>query len=137
MSEGFDMARELILDHARNPRHWTLLSDADFDHAEENPLCGDSLHLTLSIDDQGVIREVGWAGHGCAISQASASLLGEHLIGMPLEQARQLTRQDVLDLLGLSQALSINRMKCALLSLKVLILGTSGQDTWEQIEDMR
>ena len=124
MSDLSDLSRENILDHARAPRHWGLLHPADVDHTEENPLCGDSLHLTLRIDDYHVIQEVGWEGHGCAISQASASMLGERLIGMTLDDARQISRDEMLQMVGL--ALSPNRMKCALLSLKALVVGTEG-----------
>lgn len=132
MNESLDFYREHILDHARSPRNWGLLENPDFDHAEANTLCGDHLHLTLSVDD-GVIRAVGWEGHGCAISQASASLLGERLVGMPLADALRLQRDDILELIGLE--LTPNRMRCALLSLKVLVVGTSGARDWERIED--
>ena len=127
-----DMYRELILDHAKYGRNWGLLDNPDFDHEEDNPLCGDRLHLTLKVED-GIIREVGWDGDGCAISQASASMLGEMLIGMPLEEARKLDKQVVLDMIGIP--LTINRVKCATLSLKTLIVGSLGQKQWEKIED--
>lgn len=128
-----DMYREIILDHARNGRNWGLVEAPDFDHEEENPLCGDHLHLTLKIDEQGIIREVGWDGSGCAISQASASMLGEELIGMSMDAARKLDKQLVLDNIGIP--LTINRVKCATLSLKTLIVGSLGMETWERIED--
>ncbi|GAB1421775.1 iron-sulfur cluster assembly scaffold protein [Anaerolineales bacterium] len=128
-----DLYRELILDHARNQRHQGLLDPNDFDHEEHNPLCGDRLRLTLRIDEAGVIRDVGWDGEGCAISQASASMLGEELIGMKLEDARLIDKQHILDNIGLS--LTINRVKCALLALKVLVIGAYGLDHWELIED--
>ena len=118
--------RELILDHAKHRRNWTVLNPADFDHREENPLCGDWLRLTLRVDENQIIREVGWEGDGCAISQASASMLGEKLIGMSLTEARQLKRDDILELVGLN--LSPNRMKCALLSLKVLVMGAEADE---------
>jgi nitrogen fixation NifU-like protein len=127
-----DMYRELILDHAKHGRNWGLLDNPDFDHEEDNPLCGDHLHLTLKIED-GIIREVGWDGDGCAISQAAASMLGEMLVGMPLEEARKLDKQVVLDMIGIP--LTINRVKCATLSLKTLIVGSLGQKQWEKIED--
>lgn len=127
-----DMYRELILDHARNGRNWGLVDDPDFDHEEHNPLCGDRLHLTLKVED-GVIKEVGWDGDGCAISQASASMLGEELIGMKLQDAMKLDKQMVLDNIGIP--LTINRVKCATLSLKTLIVGSLGAREWEQIED--
>lgn len=133
MDEGLDFYREHILDHARNRRNWGVIERADFDHEEVNSLCGDALRLTLNLDEHSVIKQVGWAGHGCAISQASASLLGERLVGMTLDEAQRLQRDDILDLLGLH--LSPNRMRCALLSLKVLIVGAAGIHEWELIED--
>ena len=128
-----DEYREIILDAARNRQNWRLLDSADISHEESNPVCGDHLHLTLRLDSDGVVREVGWAGHGCAISQASASLLGERLIGMRLQDAQRLTREDVLSMIGLP--LLPTRQKCALLSLKTLVIGTAGLAAWEQIED--
>lgn len=128
-----DMYRELILDHARNGRNWNLIDEPDFEHEEHNPLCGDRLHLTLKVDEDGMIQEVGWDGDGCAISQASASMLGEELIGMKLQDAMKLDKQVVLDNIGIP--LSINRVKCATLSLKTLIIGSLGARQWEQIED--
>ncbi len=127
-----DMYREMILDHARNGRNWGLVDNPDFDHEEHNPLCGDRLHLTLKVED-GIIKEVGWDGDGCAISQASASMFGEQIVGMPLDDAMNLDKQIVLDNIGLD--LTINRVKCATLSLKTLIVGTLGARKWEAIED--
>ena len=127
-----DMYRELILDHARNGRNWGLLEHPDFDHEEHNPLCGDRLHLTLKIED-GTIRAVGWQGSGCAVSQAAASMLGETLIGMSIDEAMKLDKQVVLDMIGIP--LTINRVKCATLSLKTLIVGSLGMRQWEAIED--
>jgi nitrogen fixation NifU-like protein len=128
-----DMYRELILDHARNQRNRGLLDPNDFDHEEHNPLCGDRLHLTLRINEDGVIEEVGWDGDGCAISQASASMFGEMIMGMAYEDAQKIDKQEILDMIGLS--LTINRVKCALLSLKVLVVGAYGKSYWENIED--
>ena len=130
-----DMYRELILDHARNQRNWGLLVPNDFDHEESNPLCGDRLRMTLRLDEAGYITEVGWDGEGCAICLASASMLGEELIGMKLVEARKIDKQQVLDNIGLR--LSINRVKCALLPLKVLVVGaygTAGNQEWLLIE---
>lgn len=128
-----DFYRENILDHAKHRRNWGLLDPNNFDHAEHNPLCGDSLRLTLQIDEAGIIQAVGWEGNGCAISQASASMLGEHLVGMRFEDAKKLDKQFIFDLIGIS--LTINRVKCATLSLKTLIVGAYGQRTWEAVED--
>ena len=131
-----EMFRELILDHARNQRNWGLLKPNDFDHEECNPLCGDRLRLTLRLREDGTIEELGWDGEGCAISQASASMLGEELIGMSLDAARQINKQQLLDNIGLQ--LSINRVKCALLPLKVLVVGAygqSGSEHWAALEE--
>jgi len=132
-----DMYREIILDHARNQRNWGLLDEPhDLDHEEKNPLCGDRLRLTLRVDEDNVIKEVGWEGEGCAISQASASMFGEQILGMTLEEARQINKRQLLDNIGLT--LTINRVKCALLALKVLVIGAYGQEgveKWELIED--
>ncbi|HEX2622532.1 MAG TPA: iron-sulfur cluster assembly scaffold protein [Phototrophicaceae bacterium] len=116
---GIDgMYREYILDHGMNPRNKGIVQPADLDHEESNPLCGDRLRLTAQIDDQNIIRKIGWDGDGCAISQAAASLLGEQIIGKSLDEVAQITREDVLELIGIP--LTMNRVKCALLSLKVL-----------------
>lgn len=127
-----DMYRELILDHARSGRNWSLVENPDFEHEEHNPLCGDRLHLTLKVEE-GIISAVGWDGDGCAISQASASMFGEQLVGMSLDEAMKLDKQVVLDNIGLE--LTINRVKCATLPLKTLVIGTLGARKWEDIED--
>lgn len=131
-----NLYREVILDHARHQRNWSLLLPNDFDHEESNPLCGDRLRLTLRLCEGGTIAEVGWDGEGCAISQASASMFGEELLGMSLQDARQINKQQLLDNIGLQ--LSINRVKCALLPLKVLVVGAYGQvgsERWDLIEE--
>lgn len=127
------MYRENILDHAQNPRYPGVLRPADVDHEEHNPLCGDRLHLTLRLDAENRIREIAWEGEGCAISQATASMLSEEIIGKTVDEVRALTRDDVLGLLGIS--LTINRMKCALLSLKTLIIGLYGLNEWQKHDD--
>lgn len=130
-----DMYRELILDHARNQRNWGLLKPNDFDHEESNPLCGDRLRLTLRLDEAGSITAIGWDGEGCAISQASASMFGEELIGLKLIDARNIEKGRLLENIGLR--LSINRVKCALLPLKALVVGAygvAGVEQWQLIE---
>lgn len=128
-----DMYRENILDHGKNPRNRGVLDPADVDHEGHNPLCGDWLRLTLRIDDQGRIAEVGWEGDGCAISQASASMLGEEILGKTVEEVRGLTKETIFDLLGIP--LTPNRMKCALLSLEVLKVGLYGHDAWQDDDE--
>ncbi|PJF44091.1 MAG: Fe-S cluster protein [Phototrophicales bacterium] len=113
-----DIYQENILDHHRNPRNWKLLDPYDFHASDENPLCGDTLEITLRVDENDRVIAVGWDGHGCAISQAAASMLGEEIIGKTLDEIKQLDKDVVLDLIGIP--LSVSRVKCALLSLKVL-----------------
>lgn len=127
------MYREIILDHARNPRHPGILNPADVDHEERNPLCGDRLRLTLRLDENQRITDIAWDGEGCAISQATASMLSEEILGKTLAEVHQLTKDDIFDLVGIP--LTINRVKCALLSLKALIVGTQGLSEWQAIED--
>jgi nitrogen fixation protein NifU and related proteins len=111
--------KEEILDHYKNPRNFGELADADIRVDANNPLCGDKLHMDLKIKD-GVVQDVAFTGRGCAISQASASMLTEEMVGKPLEELAGMTRQDVLDNLGIE--VSYARMKCATLSLGLLRL---------------
>ncbi|MGI9061366.1 MAG: Fe-S cluster assembly sulfur transfer protein SufU [Ktedonobacteraceae bacterium] len=109
--------REYILDHYRNPRNYGTL-EAPTAHAEDtNPLCGDQLGIDLQVEGDRV-TEVRFKGRGCAISQASASMLSELIEGKTVEEVVQLGKQDVLESLGIS--ISPARMKCAFLSLRVL-----------------
>ncbi len=115
--------REYILDHYKNPRNFGRLEHPDISHEEDNPLCGDVVGMDFRIKD-GVIEDIRFHGRGCAISQASASLLSERLKGMTLEAARKIDKNDVLGELGIE--ISPARIKCALLSLKVLKVGAYG-----------
>jgi nitrogen fixation protein NifU and related proteins len=115
--------REFILDHFRNPRNYGRLESADISHEEHNPLCGDVVGMDFKVED-GTIADVRFHGRGCAISQASASLLTERLKGLRLEEAREISRDDVLEELGIQ--ISPARLKCALLPLKVLKVGAWG-----------
>ena len=128
-----DMYRENILDHAKHPRHRGILQPCDIDFEGENPLCGDRLHLTLRVNKDHRITEIGWDGEGCAISQASASMLGEQIMGKTLEEVREISKEDIFEMLGIP--LSANRVKCALLSLKVLKVGAYGLADWQKTED--
>ena len=115
--------REFILDHYKNPRNFGRLEGANVSHEEYNPLCGDLVGMDFRIEE-GVIEDVRFHGRGCAISQASASLMTERLKGMSLEEARGISRDDVLRELGID--ISPARLKCALLTLKVLKVGAYG-----------
>ena len=117
----YDFYRENILDHGQNMRNKGLLDPSAVDVEANNPLCGDRLRLTLRLDNEGRVSAVGWDGEGCAISQASASMLGEELIGKTLDEIKAINKDDVFELIGIP--LSMNRVKCGLLSLKVLTIG--------------
>lgn len=116
-----DIYREIILDYYRNPRNYGKISDPDIAQRDSNPLCGDELEMHLNIKDDKV-ADVKFTGKGCAISQASASMLTESIMGKDFEYVKKLTKEDILDNLGLHD-LGPARIKCALLSLKVLKSG--------------
>ena len=119
-----DLYREIIIDHYKNPHYRGRLDPHDITFEDDNPLCGDHIHIDLRVDGNNQITDGRFEGHGCAISQASADLLIESVIGKSLDQVRMLSKQDILDLLGIE--LGPVRLKCALLSLKVLKAGVYG-----------
>ncbi|HXG26007.1 MAG TPA: SUF system NifU family Fe-S cluster assembly protein [Candidatus Binatia bacterium] len=112
-----DLYRDYILEHYRHPHNFGLLDNATTTQEGANPLCGDRITLQLRVAD-GQIAGVGFTGRGCAISQASTSLLTDEIKGKPVEQAKAITAGDVLELLGIE--ISPARMKCAMLSLETL-----------------
>ncbi len=114
-----DLYREVILEHYKNPIHKGNLESHNHDFEDENPLCGDFIHMDLKVDKDGIIQDAVFSGHGCAISQASADLLLDSIIGKKIDDVKNLEKQDVLDLLGLDE-LGPVRLKCALLPLKVV-----------------
>jgi nitrogen fixation NifU-like protein len=116
-----DIYREIILDHYRNPRNKGKLLNADVSIHDSNPLCGDEIDIHLKIEEDKV-KDIKFEGRGCAISQASASMLTEMISGKPLTTIKDLTKEDILENIGLMN-LGPARIKCALLSLKVLKLG--------------
>ena len=119
MSE--DIYREIILDHYRNPRNKGRISDADVSFHDSNPLCGDEIDIHLKVEDN-IVKDIKFEGRGCAISQASASMLTEMVMNKPLTSVKDLGKDDILENIGLVN-LGPARIKCALLSLKVLEMG--------------
>ncbi len=114
---------EDILDHYKHPRNYGTLDDPDVHVEANNPLCGDRLSMDLRVRD-GVVEDVRFQGRGCAISQASASILTEMVQGRTLDEVKALTKDDLLEEIGIP--VSPARLKCALLSLKVLKAGIYG-----------
>jgi len=119
-----DLYREVIIEHYKNPSYRGKLDPHDISFADNNPLCGDHIQIDLRIGADGVVTDARFDGHGCAISQASADLLLESIIGKSLEDVKKLNKESVLELLGIE--LGPVRLKCALLSLKVLKAGVYG-----------
>ena len=113
-----DLYAEIILDHYQNPHHHGRLERATLSGRDSNPLCGDQIQLDLQTDREGTIIDVGFTGQGCAISQASASMLTDELMGKSLFDAAQMMNEDVYRMLGVP--LSTARVKCALLALVTL-----------------
>lgn len=129
-----DLYREIIIERYKSPQYRGTLDPHDVTYEDENPLCGDHLRIDLRVDETGKVSEAAFSGHGCAISQASADLLLESIIGKPVDEVKQLSKQDVLDLLGID--LGPVRLKCALLSLKVLKAGVYGMGESEATDDL-
>ena len=118
------MYRELIIDRYKNPQYRGHLDPHQIAFEDDNPLCGDHIRVELQVDENDIVQAAVFDGHGCAISQAAADLLMEKAEGKSLEEIRSYTRDDLLDLLGIE--LGPVRLKCALLSLKVLKAGVYG-----------
>ena len=116
--------REQIIDLYENPLNYGSIESPDFTYEEDNPLCGDVIRIDVRLDEQSRVAQVAWNGDGCAISQASASLLTEEIKGKTLEELKAFTSEELLELVGIP--LSMARVKCALLSLKVLKAGAYG-----------
>lgn len=119
-----DLYREQIIDRYQNPVYRGVLDPHDISFEDGNPLCGDEIRIDLRIDTNGMVQEAAFSGQGCAISQASADLLMERIQGKSLEEIKTLGKEDILEMLGIE--LGPVRLKCALLSLKVLKAGVYG-----------
>ncbi|ACV47374.1 SUF system FeS assembly protein, NifU family [Halomicrobium mukohataei DSM 12286] len=112
------MYRQQILDHYKSPRNYGEIEEPTFTHVGENPMCGDTIEMDVVLDDaEETIERVAFRGDGCAISQASASMLSEQLHGMSIEELDEMDRDDVVDMLGVD--ISPMRVKCAVLAEKV------------------
>jgi nitrogen fixation NifU-like protein len=119
-----DLYRELIIERNKDPLYRGELNPHDISFEDENPVCGDHIRIDLRVDKDGKITEAAFSGQGCAISQASADLLVESVIGKTVDEVKAMTKQNVLDNLGIE--LGPVRLKCALLPLKVLKAGVYG-----------
>ena len=132
MSEWDELYRENILDHYKHPRNHGTIENPDITYEDANPLCGDVIRMDFKLKN-GAIDQVRFSGHGCSISQASASMLCERIEGQPLDEVKKLSREDVLEMLGIE--LGPVRLKCALLALKTLTAGVYGIEQWPGEEE--
>jgi len=129
-----DFYREEILEHYTNPHNYGTLDDPDITHTENNPLCGDRIRFDIDLEEDGkTVKDVRFSAVGCAISKAAASMLSDLLIGQTLEEIKSLTKEEVLDELGID--LGPVRLKCALLPLKVVKVGAYGLDGWQDEQE--
>jgi nitrogen fixation NifU-like protein len=129
-----DFYREEILEHYTHPHNYGMLDNPDISHEESNPLCGDQVRFDIKLAEDGeTVADVRFSGVGCAISKASASMLSDLLIGRTLGEIKEMTKEDVLEELGID--LGPVRLKCALLPLKVVKAGAYGLDGWHEEDD--
>ena len=124
-----DLYREAILDYYKHPRHKGHLAAPDFQYHDHNPFCGDEITVELKVEN-GVVVDAAFDGHGCAISQATASMLMEEVIGKSLDAIKAIDKEYILEMLGIE--LGPVRLKCALLPLKVLKAGAYGLEEWPE-----
>ena len=127
-----DLYREVILDHYQHPHNHGTLPNPTVTYEDSNPLCGDKIRMDLLVQN-GVVIDVRFSGRGCAISQASASMLTDEIKGKSLEEVKKIDKEKILEMIGIP--LGPSRIKCALLSLKVLKAGAYGLTQWPDEED--
>lgn len=125
-----DLYREQIIDRFKNPHMKGTLEPHDYSYEDDNPLCGDRIRIDLRANEEGIITEAAFSGEGCAISLASADLLMESVVGKSVEDVKDLSKEELLEMLGIE--LGPVRLKCALLSLKVLKAGVYGLDVLDE-----
>lgn len=111
------MYSALILEHYKNPENFGEIRNADLESVDDNPTCGDRIKMQIRLDGK-KIHDVKFSGDGCAICIASASMLTSKIKGKNLSEAKKISKEDVFELLKIK--LTASRVKCALLSLKVL-----------------
>ncbi len=126
--------QEQILEHYKHPSNYGRLDNPTISHEDTNPLCGDIIRIDLLIEDE-LIKEIKFSGQGCAISQASASMLTDEIKGKTLAEAKAFSKEDLLELIGIPLQKNPSRLKCALLSLKTLKAGLYGMGTMDD-EDL-
>lgn len=124
-----DLYREMIVERYKSPLMKGELDPHDYSYEDDNPLCGDRIRIDVRVNEDGIITEAAFSGEGCAISVVSADLLVESIVGRSLEDVKAFSKEELLELLGIE--LSPVRLKCALLSLKVLKAGIYGMDSIE------
>ncbi len=129
-----DLYREQIIDRYKNPHYRGELDPHDISYEDDNPLCGDKIRIEIRLDENDKITDAVFSGQGCSISQASADLVVESVIGKPLEDVKLMTKDDVLDMLGIK--LGPVRLKCALLALKVVKAGVYGLGVGEARDEL-
>ncbi len=125
-----DLYREQIIDRYKNPKMRGMLDPHDYSYEDDNPLCGDRIRIDLRVDQESTVIEAAYSGEGCAISQASADLLIESVVGKSIDEVKLLSKEDLLEMLGIQ--LGPVRLKCALLSLKVLKAGVYGLEQLDE-----
>jgi nitrogen fixation NifU-like protein len=129
-----DLYREQIIDRYKNPHYRGELDPHDISYEDDNPLCGDKIRIEIRVDENDKIIEAVFRGQGCSISLASADLVVESAIGKTIDDVKHMTKEDVLEMLGIE--LGPVRLKCALLSLKVIKAGVYGLGVGEANDEL-
>ncbi len=129
-----DLYRELIIDRYQNPQYRGELDPNDITYEDDNPLCGDHIRIDIRVDENDLVTEAAFSGEGCSISLASADLLVESIVGKSLDEVKGMDKADILAMIGIE--LGPVRLKCALLSLKVLKAGVYGLGQGEANDEL-